>query len=88
MTVSFLSPSYLPKREKSSLRNSNYLIIKPLNDSTCTLRHDRDAGVYIITPVIPEGVITLRVGYMDFLGAYKRVDEIDFTVVAEQPKQE
>ena len=67
---------------------SNYLIIKPLNDSTCTLRHDRDAGVYIITPIIPEGVITLRVGYMDFLGAYKRVDEIDFTVVAEQPKQE
>lgn len=68
--------------------NANYLIIKPLDDSTCTLRHDRDAGVYIITPVIPEGVITLRVGYMDFLGAYKRVDEIDFTVVAEQPKQE
>ena len=56
------------------------LIVKTVNDSVATSKRGAEFGDYIITPKIDQGIVKVRVGIMDFLGAYKHIGDIEFTV--------
>ena len=41
------------------------------------------SGTYYFTPKVKEGNVMIRVGYMDFMGAYFKLADLTFTVVDE-----
>lgn len=56
------------------------IILKVINEDVCAMRKGDELGTYIFTPKAKEGVVNVRVGSMDFLGAYLKVGDIEFTI--------
>ena len=68
------------KIEKVGINN---MILKVVNEEACDMRKGAELGTYYFTPKVKEGKVTVRVGYMDFMGAYYKLADIDFTVIEE-----
>lgn len=47
-----------------------------------------ELDTYYLTPKVKEGNVMVRVGYMDFLGAYFKLADLEFTVVSESSEPE
>ena len=48
------------------------------------MRKGSELGNYYMTPKVKEGTVTVRVGYMDFMGAYFKLADLDFAVISEE----
>ncbi len=59
---------------------ANNTILKVVNEDVCAMRKGSELGTYYMTPKVKEGTVTVRVGYMDFMGAYFKLADIDFTI--------
>ena len=59
-----------------------------LNHKPTVLRKGSELDTYYLTPKVKEGTVIVRVGYMDFLGAYFKLADLEFTVVSESSKPE
>lgn len=59
---------------------ANNTILKVVNEDVCAMRKGGELGTYYMTPKVKEGTVTVRVGYMDFMGAYFKLADIDFTI--------
>mgnify|MGYP003303086292 CR=1 FL=1 len=66
--------------DKVSVSN---MILKVVNEDVCAMRKGDELGTYFFTPKAKEGVVTVRVGSMDFMGAYYKAGDIEFTISAE-----
>ncbi len=62
---------------------ANNTILKVVNEEACAMRKGGELGTYYMTPKVKEGTVTVRVGYMDFMGAYFKLADIDFTISEE-----
>ena len=62
---------------------ANNTILKVVNEDVCAMRKGSELGTYYLTPKVKEGTVTVRVGYMDFMGAYFKLADIDFTISEE-----
>ena len=62
---------------------ANNTILKVVNEDVCAMRKGGELGTYYMTPKVKEGTVTVRVGYMDFMGAYYKLADLDFTISAE-----
>ncbi len=62
---------------------ANNTILKVVNEDVCSMRKGSELGTYYMTPKVKEGTVTVRVGYMDFMGAYFKLADLDFTISAE-----
>ena len=63
---------------------ANNTILKVVNEDVCAMRKGGELGTYYMTPKVKEGTVTVRVGYMDFMGAYYKLADIDFTISSEE----
>ncbi|MBQ6069602.1 MAG: hypothetical protein IJK84_08875 [Bacteroidales bacterium] len=70
-------------RVKLEKVGANNTILKVVNEDVCAMRKGGELGTYYLTPKVNEGTVTVRAGYMDFMGAYFKVADIDFTISAE-----
>ena len=61
----------------------NNMILKVVNEEMCAMRKGSELGVYYMTPKEKAGTVQVRVGYMDFMGAYYKLADIDFTITGE-----
>ena len=68
------------KLEKVGVNN---LILKVVNEDVCDMRKGGELGTYYMTPKVNEGTVSVRVGYMDFLGAYFKLADIEFKISEE-----
>ena len=68
------------KLEKTGVNN---MILKVVDENLCSMRKGQELGTYHFTPKVKEGTIVIRVGYMDFMGAYFKLADLTFTVVEE-----
>ncbi|MCQ2295626.1 MAG: hypothetical protein MJZ67_08225 [Bacteroidales bacterium] len=59
---------------------SNQLIVKVVSEDLCQGRKGSQFGEYILTPKANEGEVVVRIGQMDFLGAYQKIGEVTFTI--------
>ena len=73
------------KLEKVGASNT---ILKVVNEDACDMRKGSELDTYYLTPKVKEGTVIVRVGYMDFLGAYFKLADFEFTVVSESSKPE
>ena len=62
---------------------ANNTILKVVNEDVCAMRKGSELGTYYMTPKVKEGTVTVRVGYMDFMGAYFKLADIDFIVTSD-----
>ncbi len=62
---------------------ANNTILKVVNEDVCAMRKGGELGTYYMTPKVKEGTVTVRVGYMDFMGAYYKLADLDFTISEE-----
>ena len=62
---------------------ANNTILKVVNEDVCSMRKGGELGTYYMTPKVKEGTVTVRVGYMDFMGAYYKLADIEFTISEE-----
>ena len=58
----------------------NNMILKVVNEEVCTMRKGDELGTYYMTPKVKEGTVTVRVGYMDFMGAYFKLADLEFEI--------
>ncbi|MCQ2274281.1 MAG: hypothetical protein MJZ86_05755 [Bacteroidales bacterium] len=58
----------------------NNLLVKVVTEDLCKGRKGEQFGEYIFTPTAKEGKVIVRVGAMDFMGAYLKYGEIEFTI--------
>jgi len=56
------------------------LIVKVVSENLCAFRKGEKFGEYIFTPRAKEGVVTVRVGHMDVLGAYQNLGNIELFI--------
>lgn len=68
------------KLEKVGVNN---LILKVVNEDVCDMRKGGELGTYYMTPKVNEGTVSVRVGYMDFMGAYFKLADIEFKISEE-----
>jgi hypothetical protein len=52
------------------------------------MRKGGELGTYYMTPKVNEGTVLVRVGYMDFAGAYFKLADLEFTIVSDSSKPE
>ena len=57
--------------------------LKVVDEELCSMRKGQELGTYYFTPKVKEGNVMIRVGYMDFMGAYFKLADLTFTVVDE-----
>ena len=69
------------KLEKVGVNN---LILKVVNEDVCDMRKGGELGTYYMTPKVNEGTVSVRVGYMDFMGAYFKLADIEFKISEEE----
>lgn len=65
----------------------NQLLVKVSSESPCESRKGSKFGEYILTPKASEGTVVVRVGAMDFMGAFQKFGDIIFTI-GEAPEEE
>ncbi len=66
----------------------NSLIVKVISENLCACRKGSKFGEYILTPKAESGSVTVRVGYMDVLGAYCNIGNVDlFIGICEHPEE-
>ena len=70
-------------RIKLETVGANNTILKVVNEDACSMRKGGELGTYYMTPKVKEGTVTVRVGYMDFMGAYYKLADLDFTISEE-----
>ena len=58
----------------------NNMILKVVNEDVCDMRKGSELGTYYMTPKVKEGTVTVRVGYMDFMGAYFKLADLEFEI--------
>lgn len=58
----------------------NNMILKVVNEEACDMRKGSELGTYYMTPKVKEGTVTVRVGYMDFMGAYFKLADLEFEI--------
>lgn len=58
----------------------NNMILKVVNEESCDMRKGSELGTYYMTPKVNEGTVTVRVGYMDFMGAYFKLADLEFEI--------
>lgn len=58
----------------------NNMILKVVNEDACDMRKGSELGTYYMTPKVNEGTVTVRVGYMDFMGAYFKLADLEFEI--------
>ncbi|MBR3413758.1 MAG: hypothetical protein IKG81_13840 [Bacteroidales bacterium] len=58
----------------------NNMILKVVNEDACDMRKGSELGTYYMTPKVKEGTVTVRVGYMDFMGAYFKLADLEFEI--------
>ncbi len=75
-------------RVKLEKVGANNTILKVVNENACDMRKGSELNMYYLTPKVKEGTVIVRVGYMDFLGAYFKLSDLEFTVVSESSKPE
>lgn len=75
-------------RVKLEKVGANNTILKVVNEDACDMRKGNELDTYYLTPKVKEGTVMVRVGYMDFLGAYFKLADLEFTVVSESSKPE
>lgn len=68
------------KLEKVGVNN---MILKVVNEDVCGMRKGDELGTYYMTPKVKEGTVLVRVGYMDFAGAYFKLADLEFTIISE-----
>lgn len=56
------------------------MILKVVNEESCNMRKGGEAGAYYFTPKVEEGVVIVRVGAMDFMGAFYKLADIEFKI--------
>lgn len=59
---------------------SKQLIVKVVTEDLCQMRKGEEFGQYYFTPKAKEGTIIIRVGAMDFMGAYMRIGDVQFAI--------
>lgn len=62
---------------------SKQMVVKNTDDNIATSKRGEEFGSYIVTPIAKEGTVHLRIGYMDFMGCFVHVGDVDFTITAE-----
>lgn len=60
------------------------LIVKVVSEDLCDFRKGSTFGEYVFTPKAREGEVTVRVGYMDVLGAYQNLGNIQLIIGGSQ----
>lgn len=75
-------------RVKLEKVGANNTILKVVNEDACNMRKGSELDTYYLTPKVKEGAVIVRVGYMDYLGAYFKLADLEFTVVSESSKPE
>lgn len=75
-------------RVKLEKVGANNTILKVVNEDACDMRKGSELDTYYLTPKVKEGTVIVRVGYMDFLGVYFKLADLEFTVVSESSKPE
>lgn len=75
-------------RTKLEKVGANNTILKVVNEDVCDMRKGSDLDTYYLTPKVNEGTVIVRVGYMDFVGAYFKLADVEFTIVSESSKPE
>ena len=75
-------------RVKLEKVGANNTILKVVNEDACDMRKGSELDTYYLSPKVKEGTVIVRVGYMDFLGAYFKLADLEFTVVSESSKPE
>jgi len=65
------------KIEKTKVQN---MILKVVNEEACSMRKGSELGTYYLTPKVKEGKVMVRVGEMDFMGAYYKIADLEFTI--------
>lgn len=75
-------------RVKLEKVGANNTILKVVNEDACDMRKGNELDIYYLTPKVKEGTVIVRVGYMDYLGAYFKLADLEFTVVSESSKPE
>ena len=75
-------------RVKLEKVGANNTILKVVNEDACDMRKGSELDTYYLSPKVKEGTVIVRVGYMDFLGAYFKLADFEFTVVSESSKPE
>ena len=75
-------------RVKLEKVGANNTILKVVNEDACDMRKGSELDTYYLSPKVKDGTVIVRVGYMDFLGAYFKLADLDFTVVSESSKPE
>ena len=75
-------------RVKLEKVGANNTILKVVNEDACDMRKGNELDTYYLTPKVKEGTVIVRVGYMDFLGAYFKLADLEFTAVSESSKLE
>ena len=68
------------KLEKVGVNN---MILKVVNEDVCAMRKGSELGTYYMTPKVKEGTVMVRVGYMDFMGAYFKLADLEFAISEE-----
>lgn len=61
------------------------LIVKVVSEENCAFRKGDKFGEYIFTPKAKEGEVVVRVGYMDMLGAYQNLGNVQLFINRERP---
>ena len=64
----------------SSWKRSVQTILKVVNEDASDMRKGSELDTYYLTPKVKEGTVIVRVGYMDFLGAYFKLADLEFTI--------
>ena len=75
-------------RVKLEKVGANNTILKVVNEDACDMRKGSELDTYYLSPKVKDGTVIVRVGYMDFLGAYFKLADLEFTVVSESSKPE
>ena len=56
------------------------LIVKVVSEDLCNFRKGENFGEYVFTPKAEKGTVTVRVGYMDVLGAYQNLGNVELYI--------
>jgi hypothetical protein len=56
------------------------LIVKVVSEDLCSFRKGENFGEYVFTPKAEKGTVTVRVGYMDVLGAYQNLGNVELYI--------
>jgi len=56
------------------------LIVKVVSEDLCAFRKGEKFGEYVFTPKVQRGTVKVRVGYMDVLGAYQNLGNVELYI--------